>query len=152
MSICEKVKKAEYPLFTHLKGFLLFALFSVIMFVNGKNNKGFKMHSTTYKRVLLALWYLKQVSQMPDRVGATSYELARYLGCTPQTVTNNLLRYGRRFGIIYEEEVHRKDDGQGNTVYKRVWQVDKESPRYMFWKHSAKREYNLMLEDLTKGE
>lgn len=69
------------------------------------------------RRAYVLRHMIGQLENVGQERNATSYLLAKYIGTTPQTVTNTLLRCGQGIGITYHEKQHRPG------VTKRVWFV-----------------------------
>lgn len=51
----------------------------------------------------------------------TAYELAKIFATTPQTIHNNMLRYGDRFGVQSYELLHRHETKKRKAIYKRMY-------------------------------
>lgn len=95
------------------------------------------------RRAYLAVYYIWQNESMQQYDSNTAYRLSQYWGCscTPQTMTNTLMRYARKLGIEFVEIQHRPN------AIKRVWQLTSDHERFgraLMALHIGEKIYNDM--------
>lgn len=57
------------------------------------------------------------------RGGATAYDLATYVGCSPATIHNHALKLCASGVLDYDEVLHRKKTKKSPAIYKRVYKL-----------------------------
>ena len=94
------------------------------------------------ERALVCVGLIGRVGGSEPEKDPTSYWLAGFLDCTPQTVTSTLLKHGKDVGVTYEWVEHRPGVG------KRVWCLDKLT-KYQYDK--AEKAYKLWVSEKLKA-
>lgn len=92
------------------------------------------MTSRQHKRMLDIVQCLIGMDKMYESFGgATSYEIARFVGSTPQTVLATLKKYGELYGVDYTEHIHRIDSEGNVKAMKFLWKAGYGGFVYHFW-------------------